>query len=520
MVIDLVVILKNDDYQDNIGVGYLKSYLHSKGIDSIIHVLHPEAEKSLFEQLDFENRTPLIVGISVYMHIEKYAYELAREIKNHYPNIHITFGGPHVMKRAKDVLSNHLYIDSICKGEGETALYDLCKQIETQHKFNGADGFVYRNSPFEIIDCPNRTPIQELDSIPFPARDIYETKPTEYMYVMGSRGCLGHCTFCFDVNNTSFANCEPVRVRTGKNIADEIEYLSKKYNVNQFKLLDSTFEDPNEVGMKKAISFYKEIIERNLKIRFQINTRSEIAKNYTQEYLNLAKKAGLEGIYLGIESGNEEDLKLYGKIAKINDNTEAIKKIINNSINLTFGFINFNPYSTLNKLETNLEYLNLVGISYTIESLMSFLELFPNTAISKKVTRDNLLYNDYAYNENGTNFVFIDKQVETLYKNLKGIKLSYISPKIDSKVEMDMIYLKRMNLLNEKIEKIFDEIIAIKHERMDYTYLFFKQCLHYSKTDTFMLEKYIENNCFDSFDSKQKILYQKHQELFLDATKV
>lgn len=511
--IDIFTIFKSSDYKENIGVGYLSSFLRTNNINTKIHILNCDDELS--EQINFDGRTPFIVGISVYMHIEQYAYEVAKIIKNKYPKSFIFLGGPQVINREEDILNTNQFVDAICSGEGEYAVVDIIDKVYNRKPLSECLGITYRNDRGQLIKTGENKIIENLDLIPFPARDIYEKYPSPYIYVMGSRGCLGHCTFCFDVTSRSKSCKHKVRNRSGKNIANEVEELYNKFKINSFKFLDSTFEDPGEEGIKKARNFYKEITDRNLSIRFCINSRSELVKNYSAEYIYMAKQAGLESIYLGIESGNENDLKLYGKIATIQDNIDAVRLIKNECLDLTFGFINFNPYSTIDKLYKNINFLYNYDLPFSIETLLTFLEVFPQTAISKMIIRDRLLYDNYEYSDLGINFVFQDFKVEKLFEALRALNLTYAVTKIESNMNRDFIYLKKNNLMNCEMENIQFDLLNKASKRKKYTYDFFCECLELSRKDNGRIFDFITTNQFKVFDDIANDLYCKHKSVML-----
>ncbi len=71
---------------------------------------------------------------------------------------------------------------------------------------------------------------------------------------------------------------------------------------------------------------YDLIIERKLKVSLHLFTRAELVVKEPDSYFIKAAKAGVECFYIGIESGNDEDLKLYNKRATVSINKEAIDK--------------------------------------------------------------------------------------------------------------------------------------------------------------------------------------------------
>ena len=251
-----------------------------------------------------------------------------------------------------------------------------------------------------------------------------------------------------------------------------------------------------------------------MRIRFSVNSRAELIRQYSNEYIQKSKKAGLESIYLGLESGNSEDLKLYGKIATIQDNIEAIALLKKHDVNISYGFINFNPYSSIEKLSENLDFLYKNGIAFTIESLCTFLEVFPQATISKKITRDGLLFNNYDYNDLGINFIFQDKKPETLFKALRRLPLSYKTARYENNMQMDHLYLQRTNKESETAQRIYQSAINLQKKRVKYTYDFFLRCLELAQNNQKQeLYALMETNNFFEYEQKVKDLYIQYKTI-------
>ena len=77
-----------------------------------------------------------------------------------------------------------------------------------------------------IIKNDIRHPISNLDLLPYPSRDIHEKISQKYLYISGSRGCLGGCSFWRNIYKER--NFPPyVRLRSAESVVNEMEYLIK-----------------------------------------------------------------------------------------------------------------------------------------------------------------------------------------------------------------------------------------------------------------------------------------------------
>lgn len=166
-----------------------------------------------------------------------------------------------------------------------------------------------------------------------------------------SRGCTGHCTFC--AKQLFWAKW---RGRSVANVVKEIEEIQKLYGIDAFYFIDSSLEDPDG-GKKRLWDLINEILHRKLKIYFFANFRADFVRTASPELMRSLVSAGLCGACIGLESFNDDDLKLYGKIATAEDNHRIIKLFRQFDIHIQPGFININPYTTLDGLRQNIRSL-------------------------------------------------------------------------------------------------------------------------------------------------------------------
>lgn len=147
-----------------------------------------------------------VVGISAKCEFFNRAVEISQKIKSACPSIKIVFGGHHVTMLSREIIGAYPSIDVIVRGEGEKVFCDLLRTFETGENLAQVPGITCRigNAVESTLMPP---PIGNLDSIPFPARDLL---PPLHQYstvlvdgarkvqatVATSRGCTHRCSFC------------------------------------------------------------------------------------------------------------------------------------------------------------------------------------------------------------------------------------------------------------------------------------------------------------------------------------
>jgi radical SAM superfamily enzyme YgiQ (UPF0313 family) len=127
-----------------------------------------------------------------------------------------------------------------------------------------------------------------------------ESENTPFAPVMTTRGCRAECSFC-TVHNVMGRN---VRMRTPKDVVDEIEYLNKEFGIRFIEVLDDDFT----YSRQRSLDICHEIIRRKLDIVWTAKN-GLIACSLNKELVEAFYESGCRYIQIGVESGNKEILK-------------------------------------------------------------------------------------------------------------------------------------------------------------------------------------------------------------------
>jgi radical SAM superfamily enzyme YgiQ (UPF0313 family) len=501
--IELFSIIENKaDLKEYLGIGYVKSALekheYSVNLNIIISSETNDIDHSFFQ------RTPDFIGIGIYCNTIKYAIMLSRKIKDLFPMCHLVFGGPEVNECEEYLLSHYSFIDYIITGEAEETFVDLADRVFNNKDINGCLGVTYRYDN-KIIKSRNRNLVMDIDSLSFPSRDAQIQHPNNFLHIVGTRGCSGHCTFCCEPSlQKNYRNC--IRVRSAENIVDEIEYLQNKFQIHSFHFTDPTFFDR---GKEKLNLLFNEIIARQLKIRFIAFARPEWIYDDNIDILKLGFEAGLDCLFLGIESGNDFDLKLYGKRCTLEDNYRSVSILRNIGIYTTFGFIGFNPYSNLKSLISNAKFLAQSGLIYTSNDFFSQLSIQWQTPIRKLLLKDKLIDDDFNVMSDGFKYKFKNNDVEKLllkYKTKKYMDLFDYT----SQIGMDLAYSKRYDIYDCK--DLFVKAEELLAKRNDLHGEFISNCLELlERKEDGQIDNLLRNIDLGVYDNDIKSLCYKIQ---------
>lgn len=350
--------------------------------------------------------------------------KICSEIK--YANVYAKIVICHTLVNSyyKELLNEIPQIDIAILGEYEETLIELSDLFLNGKEVRYCKGIAFKDGGKIIVNKPR--PLADIDKLPFPNRD-FDYQGSNYFHVYGSRGCEGYCTFCDRNSLYSNSGVHCVRCRSIENIIKEIDYLVEKYQCKFICFSDPTFVSSNDV-VDRLNKLYDALSKRDYWVQFTFNIRAEQINEAVVQSLISLKNYGLGKIFIGIESFNESDLRLYGKRAGL----QSINKCVNLLEAFTeltddyyakveYGFINFNPYSTFDGLRNNIQTFKDLRLNLNPYIITSKLTANSLTSISTKIDLDCLfpfhlgllpLRDALKYK---FNYNFVNKEVQKVY---------------------------------------------------------------------------------------------------------
>lgn len=145
---------------------------------------------------------PDMVGISLLSVEVGSSLKISQLVKEYSPNCYVLWGGLHPSFLTDESLSLPV-VDFVIRGEGEYSTLELCRALENRTPLTQVESLSFKENG-KIIHNPVRRAIENVDAIPFPARDAvlyperFDFKSLGSMIV--SRGCPFRCTFCSSRN--------------------------------------------------------------------------------------------------------------------------------------------------------------------------------------------------------------------------------------------------------------------------------------------------------------------------------
>jgi radical SAM superfamily enzyme YgiQ (UPF0313 family) len=227
------------------------------------------------------------------------ALEVARHVKA-YCDRPVLFGGMHATVAPESVIAEDA-VDMLCVGEGEEALADLCDRWDAGHDFLDTPNFWFKRDGAVIRNAP-RPLTQDLDSLPFPDRDLfdfdrYSTALNGQLAILATRGCPYSCTYC--ANNflrRLYPGQKYVRSRSVDNVLREIEECVDRRRVRAIDFMDDVF-----IANRRWILEFCERYAERIRLPFRCGARVEYVSD---EVCAALVQAGCTWLFMGIEAGD------------------------------------------------------------------------------------------------------------------------------------------------------------------------------------------------------------------------
>jgi anaerobic magnesium-protoporphyrin IX monomethyl ester cyclase len=215
-------------------------------------------------------------------------------------------------------------LNAVVTGEGEFTVPEMLDRIGSGKSLEGVAGVVYREGN-AIRKNPPRPLIADLDSLPFPARELlgdtnryipppatYRRKPVAVLIT--SRGCSRRCIYCFQIDKDRQSG---IRYRSVENVLKEIEYcLNEGYR--EIKFIDDTLA----ADYDRAMNLAREIKARRLDFTW---FASACVNQVDKPLLRAFKEAGCWAILFGAESGVQKNLNTIKKGTTVEQIQKAVK---------------------------------------------------------------------------------------------------------------------------------------------------------------------------------------------------
>jgi magnesium-protoporphyrin IX monomethyl ester (oxidative) cyclase len=328
---------------------------------------------------------PDIIGVTSTTPTIYKAYNLVEAIKREFSDIPVVMGGQHTTFMYEEALSKG--VDIVVLGEGESTANELVDTIDKDgldpSSLKKVKGIAFRDGG-EIIVTGRRELIEDLDSLPYPARHLLPMerytlfeKPIKVIHLIASRGCPYGCIFC----STSHFWGKRVRFRSPQNVAEEIEEAVYKYHTNLLVFAD----DELTLSKRFIYGLIDELKERKLDVTFSCGSRVD---HVDRDLLSTLYKNGCSLIYFGVESGSQETLDKIGKKIRLEQAEKAFRLVKELKGNAMGTFVIGFPWEDVDDMKRTVRFAVKLDPNYAQFTVAT---PYPGTVLYEVGRRDGLI---------------------------------------------------------------------------------------------------------------------------------
>lgn len=368
----------------------LATFLIQAGVETKIYDFDVERFNEEVFKASLQADQPDIVGISCCTPSIINGHKIASLVKRCSPHILTVVGGHHASALPERTLLEFPDFDVVVIGEGEQTLLDICRGSDlSPNGLKEIAGLTFR-SKGRIFRTAKRELILDLDSLPFPERELlpihlyrgqshrgFSRDFLRITELMTSRGCPGKCIFCA----SEVVMGKSLRFRSAENVKAEINHCVERFGFNHFTISDDTFT-LNIPRLEKICEHFKE-----LRVTWNCNA---CVWPISKDILDMMERSGCKGIAFGVESGSPRILELIGKKISVQHIKDAFHWARQSGIKLIEAnlIIGSHPSETYEDVNLSIKLINEISPDMI---MVSVIVPYPGTEVYALMREKGLL---------------------------------------------------------------------------------------------------------------------------------
>jgi radical SAM superfamily enzyme YgiQ (UPF0313 family) len=317
-------------------------------------------------------------------------------------NKKVVCGGP-LFKACRAEFS---HADHLIIGEAENIFPKFIKDLK-----NNSANKVYIENSF-----PN------ISKTPLPDWNLIRKRNYASMAIQYSRGCPFNCEFC----DVVIMNGHVPRTKGDGQILAELDSLYDRGWRSSVFFVDDNFIG-NKVKIKKLLPKIAGWM-RNRKYPFTFITEASLNLSDDKELMRMMVEAGFNGVFLGLETPNEESLSECNKFQNINrDLVSSVKRIQNFGMQVMGGFIVGFDNDSPKIFDQQIKFIQNSGV---VTAMVGLLTAIPGTKLFQRLKQEGRLVQQSSGNNTDGSLNFIPKMNrDKLVEGYKQLLKTIYSPK-------------------------------------------------------------------------------------------
>ena len=306
-------------------IGVVWAYATTQpGINENYQLCNIFSVKEPIDQLLEKIIDPAVLGLSTYTWNTMYNEELARRVKERYPQCQIIIGGANTPNLSEGYFKTRPYVDYLTHQEGESSFTGLLQHFIGERELMDVAGVSINDAGKTVTTGPSKR--IELDNVPSPyLMGLFDNIKSDHPDLIfngvleTNRGCPFMCTFC-DWGGTTFSKLKRFGM---ERIALEIDWMGR----NQIEMVVNS--DANFGILKERdVLIADMLIETKEKYGYPVLFDTNWSKNATPQLVDIAVKLMnaqmMRRFTMALQSTNPDVLE---KIKRVNLKEEAMTRV-------------------------------------------------------------------------------------------------------------------------------------------------------------------------------------------------
>lgn len=353
-----------------LGIAQLSAVLRGKGFETLVlDTTFRDFDEVLGE---IKYAMPKVAGIYVMLTMTDNARMLAKKLRQLVPGLLLTCGGPMPTLRPEQFSTD---FDLVFRGESSESFPRFCRDyllsgsltdiLSHRHRYPGI--FFQNPGTDAVIESPPRSHTeQELNQLPIPDLSDYDHSRYQQFWknredfrpagIMTTYGCPHACDFC---SKPIFGRY--FRRRHMDRIMEEIRDI-QSWGYDGLWVADDAFT----LDLDHVQLFCDRMIREYPGMRWTCLSRTDTMNG---KHVDLMRRAGCKKVFFGLESGNDEILRIMNKHVSVSTAERTVRLFEGSGIETAGFFMVGYPGETLETIEQTFAWalsLPLDEISFTI----------------------------------------------------------------------------------------------------------------------------------------------------------
>lgn len=235
-----------------------------------------------------------VFGLSTICSSYPLTLRIATALKELRPGCRIVLGGPQATATAEETLAAFPAVDVVVRGEGERVVPELLRALADSRPLSGVPGIHFRTRD-GVERTPDAALLDDLDALALPAyRPYLEARRHHTVPLEVGRGCPYSCTFC----STSRFFGRRFRMKSPQRIVEDMLSLLRSFGARRFDLVHDNFT----ADRRRVVAFCEAVSSAAARFAWTCSSRTDTLDD---DLVEVMRRAGCRGVFLGVESGSE-----------------------------------------------------------------------------------------------------------------------------------------------------------------------------------------------------------------------